>query len=150
MPYIIVITMHEFTSQACAALMIYNGLFQIIFFTPAIHLHSSILHIQISMTDYAFMGRGRGKIIGNSQIHWSSDRPFRIIQILHSPEHHICEAFSYGEWPFIVIQWCMTVCFIKSQWNMPYPVWNASCTALRNLCNISPIMYPKRLFIRFI
>ena len=24
---------------------------------------------------------------------------------------------------FIVIQWSMTLCFIESQWNMPYPVW---------------------------
>ena len=24
---------------------------------------------------------------------------------------------------FIVIQWNMTLCFIESQWNMPYPVW---------------------------
>ena len=24
---------------------------------------------------------------------------------------------------FIVIQWSMTLCFIESQWNEPYPVW---------------------------
>ena len=24
---------------------------------------------------------------------------------------------------FIVIQWSMTLCFIESQWHMPYPVW---------------------------
>ena len=37
---------------------------------------------------------------------------------------------------FIVIQWSMTLCFIESQWNMPYPIWNASRTGLRNLYNI--------------
>ena len=33
---------------------------------------------------------------------------------------------------FIVIQWSTTLCFIESQWNMPYPVWNASRTGVRN------------------
>ena len=32
-----------------------------------------------------------------------------------------------------VIQWSMTLCFIESQWNMPYPIWNASRTGVDNL-----------------